>query len=62
MNGMCYNSICQQTPATKTRARQRSHAHLKEMQTVGEDREQRGSELSDLVQGKAGRTGRCGSI
>lgn len=54
MNGMCYNSICQQT---KARARQRSQAHLKEMQTVGEDQEQRGSEVSDLAQGKAGRTG-----
>lgn len=56
MNGMCYNSICQQTPATKASARQRSQAHLKEMQTVGEDQEQRGSEVSDLAQGTAGLT------
>jgi len=55
MNGaMCYKSICQQTLATKASARQRSQTHLKEMQTVGEDQEQRGSEVSDLAQGTAG--------
>jgi len=33
----------------------KDHKHtFKEMQTVGEDQEQRGSEVSDLAQGTAG--------